>query len=84
MQYLKVQHPQVCIDNSYQANPGNPCSHAHFLSAKGTNNTGFQSRYATLPRPYTRPVDQIFHYEMYIDLSLSFYCKCSYKNTNLE
>ena len=69
---LRYNIPQVLIDNSYQANPGNSCSHAHFLSARRTKNTGLQGRYATLPRPYTRPADQNFHYEMDIDISLIF------------
>ena len=69
---LRYSIPQVWIDNSYQANPGNSGSHAHFLSARRINNTGLHCRYATLPQPYTRPADQIFHYEMDIDLSLIF------------
>ena len=28
---FKVEHPQVWIDNSYKANPGNSCRHAHFF-----------------------------------------------------
>ena len=72
MKHLRYSIPQVWIDNSCQANPGNSCSHADFLSARRTKNTGLQGRYATLPWPYTRPADQICVYEMYIDLSLSF------------
>ena len=57
---LRYSIPQVWIDNSYQANPGNSCSHAHFFSARGTKITGLQGQHATLPRPYTRPAEQIF------------------------
>ena len=28
---LRYSIPQVWIDNSYQANPGNSCRHAHFF-----------------------------------------------------
>ena len=33
---LRYSFPQVWIDNSCQANPGNSCSHAHFLSVRRT------------------------------------------------
>ena len=78
--YLRYSIPQVWIENSYQANPGNSCSHVHIFSTRRTKNTGLQGRYATLPRP----ADQSFHYEMDIDLSLFLSRKCSYNNTKVE
>ena len=57
--HLRYIIPQVWIDNSYQANAGNSCSHAHFFSARGTKNTELHGQHVTLPRACTRTADQI-------------------------
>ena len=56
---LRYSIPQVWIDNSYQANPGNSCNHASFFLQRGTKITGLQVRGTLHCRDLTLHADQI-------------------------
>ena len=56
---LRYSIPQVWIDNSYQANPGNSCNHASFFPARGTKITGLQVRGTLQCRDLAQHADKI-------------------------
>ena len=58
-QYLRYSIPQVWIDNSYQANPGNSCNSCFLFSTRGTKITGLQVRGTLQCRDHTQHADQI-------------------------
>ena len=81
---LRYSIPQVWIDNSYQANPGNSCGHVHFFSARGTKNTGLHCQHVILPPAYTQPADQIVTMRSTLIYYFVLNRKCSHNNTYLE